>query len=159
MPILTDIEEAMKLAILGMTTGDGYNYNWHTVNEDDLALCTFPCAEIGITEERNVDDPEGAWFQSYNNEVEFEIVVHGKLDSEEKNPNYAMRKVLNKALDDLKQLFGINYHITNTCDRIMYAGMTREIKMSGDVHVPGLMSTTWNVRYTQDRLSPETPTS
>lgn len=159
MPILTDIEAAMKSLIQNMAVSGDYNYNWGTVNEDDMALCVFPCAEIILTEDTSLDDPEGAWYQAYNNEATFNIVIRGKLDSVEKNPNYSINTVHNKALDDLKKLFGTVYHLSDTCDRIMYVSMNREIKKNGDVFMPGEMTTVWNVRYTQDRLSPETPAS
>lgn len=153
--ILTSIESAMKSAIDGMTVAGGYNYAWNNVHQPDLALATFPNCIIMIEAERCVDESDGAACQLYTQECDFLIVVRGQLSTVTDIPNYSVNAEHNKALDDLKKLFGTNYHITNNCDKIMYKGMEREIKKNGDIYVPGEMVTRWTVYYRQDRQSPE----
>jgi hypothetical protein len=154
-PILTSIETAMKTAIDAMTTTGGYNYNWNNVHQPDIALATFPNSVIMIESERCVDESDGASGQLYTNEADFIIIVRGQITSVTDIPNYSVNSEHNKALDDLKKLFGTNFHITNTCDRIMYKSSEREIKNNGDVFIPGELLTKWTVYYRQDRLSPE----
>lgn len=154
-PILTSIEAAMKSAIGAMSATDGYNYNWIDVHQPDIALATFPNSVIMIEAERCVDESDGASGQLYTNEVDFLIIVRGKITTTTSIPNYSVNAEHNKAIDDLKKLFGTNYHITNTCDRIMYKSSEREIKKNGDVFIPGELLTRWTVYYRQDRLSPE----
>jgi len=108
-----------------------------------------------VEAERCVDESDGAAAQLYTNEVDFLIIVRSQLASVVDIPNYSVNADHNKALDDLKKLFGTNYHITNTCDRIMYKSSEREIKKNGDIFVPGDMLTRWVVYYRQDRQSPE----
>lgn len=154
-PILTLAEAAMKSLVEGMTTDGGYNYNWGTVNEYDMALCTFPSATIELEpEELNIDEPNGAWAGAYYNEDTFRIIVRGKLSDEHTDPNFQADDLLNKALDDLKQVFGIDYHLSGTVNVIMYRGCTRIIERSGDRFIPKRLETRWIVRYLQDRQNP-----
>jgi len=155
-PIITNIETAMKTAIDAMTVVGGYNYNWNSPHQPDLALASFPCCVILIESERCVDDQNGSDERVYTNEIDFLLIVTGQLSSTTDIPNYSINAEHNKSLDDLKKVFGTNYHITNTCDKIMYLGMEREIKKNGDIYVPGEMATRWKVYYRQDRLTPET---
>jgi len=64
---------------------------------------------------------------------------------------------MNKALDDLKQLFGINYNLTGVCDTIMYRRSVRVEKPNGDILIPAEMETFWRVQYTQSRTDPTVP--
>jgi len=153
--ILSNIEAAMKTAIDGMTVAGGYNYAWNNVHQPDLAFATYPNSVIMVEAERCVDESDGAAAQLYTNEVDFLIIVRSQLSGVVDIPNYSVNADHNKALDDLKKLFGTNYHITNTCDRIMYKSSEREIKKNGDIFVPGDMLTRWVVYYRQDRQSPE----
>jgi len=153
--ILTTIESEMKTLIEGMTT-TSYNYNWGTVNNPDMARQTFPSAEIMMTMETNVDDPGGGWAQAYSNEAEFQIKVIPELSAEAEVPVYAINIEYNKALDDLKKLFGINYNLNGNCCSIMYRSAERINSTAGDNFRPGYLDTRWLVRYSQDRLDPET---
>jgi len=156
-PILTQIEAAMKALIESTTVAGGYNYEWGTVNQPDLARCTYPTAEIILSSEVNLDEVEGAHANAYMNEAEFLIRVTGENAAEDADsPVYAINAIHNLALDDLKKLFGTNYSLSDTADMIMYQGMQRVTSTAGDIFVPGHIETTWMVRYSQDRQTPTT---
>lgn len=154
MPILTDIEEQMASMIAAMRKGDGYHYDWGSVNVSDKSLWTYPAALIYIDSEDNLDDNEGAWAQSYLQSCLFTIEVQTRLVEEYAQPLFEINKELNYALDDLKRLFGTNYSISGKCDLIMYRGMRRERISIGDMFIPKRMFTQWAVQYTQDRQDP-----
>lgn len=160
-PILTNAEAAMASMIVGMTTDGGYNYDWETVNHEDFAKSqdynayAFPRAMIYLEpEERNTDDPDGAWAGAYHNEAMFRIRVVGRLDEEYAEPLFEINKVLNKGLDDLKKLFGTNYSLNGTIETIMYRSSNRVRQENGDIMIPKVLDTFWMVRYSQDRTNP-----
>lgn len=157
-PILTQAEENMAILVEGMTIADGYNYDWGTVNQPDLAKCTFPCAVIEMDpEETNLDEPTGVHAGAYLNEVAIKIRAVGKLDTEHTNPVFENNKTLNKALDDLKKVFGTNYSLNGTVDTIMYRRSLRITKQAGDIFIPSELESHWIVRYTQDRQNVTQP--
>jgi len=154
--MLNRVEDAIKGFIVGMKQGT-YNYTWGTVNEPDEVKQRFPSAEIRILNETNLDDPDGAWSQAYMQECTYEITVRMRLSKESNNPDFEIDTELNKALEDLKKVFGNNYSLGNsTCAMIMYRGMRRVQDRNGDLLAPKHMVTTWRITYTQDRLSPST---
>jgi hypothetical protein len=157
-PILTQIETNTAALIAAMTTAGGYNYNWETVNEEDLAKGEFPRACIYLEpEETNIDDANGISGNAYTNEAFFRIRVAGRLAEEKSTPMFEINKILNKALDDLKKLFGTNYSLGGVCDWIWYKSSTRLPMKSGDIFIPKELDTFWLVRYTQDRQNPTQP--
>jgi hypothetical protein len=155
-PILTLIEQGMADAIADMEQGE-YNFTWNAqgVNQPDMAKVTFPTAEIFLESEDNLDDPDGPWSNAYMQEATYVIRVRARLDSETDVPTWEINAELNKALDDLKKLFGTNYSVSGYCDTIMYRGFERINEMSGDVFIPKRMETRWRVQYSQDRKNPE----
>jgi len=155
-PILSNIEAAMKTLIDGMTVAGGYNKTWGDSNEDDLAKKdAYPNAEIRLIDEENQDEIDGGFSSAYANRATFEVTVHDKLTSVYDNPEYQINVELNKCLDDLKKLFGINYHVSDTVNMIYYRGMVRdEPEKAGDIVVPRKMVTTWMVTYSQGREDP-----
>ena len=153
-PILTDIESRMAGLIGDMSIGDGYNFDWGSVNELDKSKWSYPAARIRLESEENQDDLEGAWARAYLQEAIYVIEVQTMLYEEAPQPTWVIDAELNKALDDLKRLFGINYSVSGKCDVIMYVNMTREMFVHGDMMVPKRMFTRWRVRYTQDRQDP-----
>jgi len=153
--ILTDIEQGMADAIASMTLGDGYNFDWGTVNDNDVARQEFPSAEITQTGEQCQDDEEGVWSGAYELESPFVVRVRARLSNEEVLPTYKIRKELNMALSDLKKLFGKNYHVSGACDLIMYTGSVKIPDSSGDIFRPAYMDVSFKVRYTQDRQNPD----
>ena len=63
--ILSSIERGLAESIGSMTQGDGYNFDWGTVNQPDEALQTFPSAEIALEVENCLDDAGGIWSDAY----------------------------------------------------------------------------------------------
>jgi hypothetical protein len=153
--VISKIERGMEDAIAGMSEGDGYNYDWGTVNQPDVALQTFPSAEIMLESETCLDDKEGVWSDAYELESIFVLRIRSDLQNETERPAYEINHELNRALDDLKKLFGINYHVTDSCDTVMYMGATRVPDRTGDIFRPAHMDVRFRVRYTQDRQNPE----
>lgn len=150
--VLSRIEESMASKIEAMRSGP-YFYTWGSVNEEDRAKQVWPSAEIRLVEEVNVDEEGGAWANAYLNVATLEIRVRATLESETDNSYYDINQRLNRALSDLKKLFGNEYSLT-PCGLIMYRGMRRESEGTADSLMPVRMITTWRVQYTQERLDP-----
>lgn len=155
-PILTLIEEGMADLISGMTKGGGYYFDWGSVNELDKSKMVYPAAQIEIVNEECMDSEGGAWSDTYLQTAYYQVRVWTRLVEETSAPYWEIDKEMNMALDDLKKLFGTNYHVSDKCDLIMYKGMTREIIRTGDIFVPKSMLTQWRIQYTQGRLDPAT---
>jgi len=151
-PILTSIESAMATILSGLTTGGGYHYKWGTANQDDKVLQDANMvAEIRLSSEDNIDEPDGVDANSYLNSAFFEIIVQTTMDDVKSKPIWAVNAYHNKAIDDLKRAFGINYHLNNTANSIMYRSHDREILQNGDLFTPGKITSIWRVDYAQDR--------
>lgn len=153
-PILTSIEHAMAEHIEDMSVGTGYYFDWGSVNEPDVAKQEFPSAEIVLESETCLDETGGVWSQAYEQEAVFVIRVRVALDNETERPLYEVNDELNKAVEDLKKLFGTEYTVSDSCETIMYRGMTRVTDKSNDIFRPAYADTRWLVRYTQDRKEP-----
>lgn len=153
--LLTAVEQGMTDAIEGMSIGGGYNYDWGTCNEPDAAKQNFPSAEITLEKEKCLDDEGGVWADSYMIESAFVIRVRASLSNETERPAYEINAELNKALSDLKKCFGTNYHVSDSCDLIMYQDATRIPDKTNDIFRPAYMDVRFLVRYTQDRQTPE----
>ena len=155
--LLEQIRDTMAVLIEDMTIAGGYRFDWGSSNRDDIARKDdFPNAEIYLISEDNIDDENGTHAQTYLNEATFEIHVYNKNDAIEDYPNDENNFWLNAALEDLKRLFGNNYHIDDTAHRILYKSMRTEKELAGDIFLPKKMITTWVVSYGQDRLDPDT---
>jgi len=152
--ILNKIESGMVETISTVTKGNGYFFDWGTINEPDVGKQIFPSAEIIIDNESCLDDKEGVWSRAYEQECVYLIRVRVALDNETVTPAYEINKELNRALNDLKRAFGRDYSASDSCDTIMYMGMTRIPDRNNDVFRPAYMDTKWRVRYTQDRSEP-----
>lgn len=152
--ILTAIEEAMAEKIAAMSISDGYYLDWGTVNEPDVTKQEFPSAEIVLESEDCIDDTDSAWSQAYNQEATYLIRVRAVLDNEEVTPLYKINQILNRALSDLKRLFGIHYVVSDRCEMIMYQGSVRVTDYSNDIFRPAYLDTRWLVKYTQTRTDP-----
>lgn len=152
--ILTAIETAMASNIAGMTTSKGYYLNWGTVNEPDIAKQEFPSAEIVFQTEECLDETDAAWSGAYNQEATYLIRVRAALENEEVIPLYKINEVLNRALCDLKKLFGTSYTVSDRCETIMYKSAIRVTDNSNDIFRPSYLDTQWTVKYTQVRTDP-----
>jgi len=153
-PFLTQIEQKMYDLIGSMNLGP-YHFDWGTVNQQDMAKMVFPAALIYLENETSLDEPDGAWGGAYFNEVTYRIEVRAKLDVEYENPVFEINGQFNKALDDLKKLFGANWSLDGATDTIMYRGSERLEERSGDIFVPGKLITRWLCRYETSRALPD----
>jgi len=157
---LENIEVAIENLVNGMTIAGGFNFDWGTSNEPDRALNDrFPNALIKRGIEENQDPLGSTHSQAYHNEVDFQIVVRGKQATITKFPNVSMDTEHNKALIDLKKLFGKreNQHLNDTANSILYRSSIPVLLKSGDIFGPSDLVTEWLVRYAQDRLDPTQP--
>jgi len=158
-PIPVRIRNDMKELVQSMTIAGGFNFDWGTYNQKDLAKATFPCVKEAVTdpEEENVDDEEGVDAQVYQNERIFRLRVVNKISGGlADNPKDAIVDVNEKMLDDLKEIFGKNPNLKDDsgAHSIRFQGMQPVDHHSGDVEKPWHMDTFWKVRYFQDRLDP-----
>ena len=153
--ILTLQRQAISALILTMTKVTGYNYDWETVNERNLALYTFPRAEVYPVRELNKDTLAGIGSNDYTNEGTWEIHIRWKLDTSSTNPIFDIMDSEDMMVDDLKMLFGKveNRSVSNTCDNFMYQGFDREI-VAIDQFTPRKIITRWLSVYSQDRPTP-----
>ena len=148
------LEREMASAIAGMTQGDGYNFDWGTVNDPDEARQEFPSAEIMLETETCLDEAGGVWSGAYELEAIYVIRVRAILSNETEIPIYQINSELNFALNDLKKLFGTNYSVSGFCDTIMYMGCVRIPDRTNDIFRPSHMDVRFRVSYTQDRQDP-----
>lgn len=153
---LEEIENAIIALIDGIDKVGGYFYDWGATNEPDFAKKTaFPCADVFVSNEENNDDFNTGHSGAYANATVFEIHVFSKLEVECDNPQFEINKSLNKALEDLKKLFGTYDNVNDTCNAIYYSGMIREYFGNGNIVTTGKMITKWTVHYTQSRINPQ----
>jgi hypothetical protein len=160
-PIASNIESNMVALIKGMNQGAGYNYDWDTVNEIDMAIGSFPRAvidspiESSIGRESNVDTLNGQHSDAYTNELVFTIQIRGEISITSINTSYfSIRDILRRALDDLKMLFAINNTVNDTCDTIMYRDSELMYIPMNDILKPAELKTSWLCTYSQDRENP-----
>lgn len=161
--VLTAVENSMADKIGSMSIGSGYYLDWGSVNEPDVAKQSFPSAEIVLIEESCIDETDTAWSDAYNQEATYLIRVRAALPNEEVTPLYKINEELNKALSDLKRLFGTSY-VSGTrygwmytpvrCETIMYQGAQRVTDNSNDILRPAYLDTRWLVKYIQTRTDP-----
>jgi hypothetical protein len=152
--ILTAIERGMSDKIGSIKKTAGYYLDWGSVNEPDVAKQVFPSAEIILENEECIDETDTAWSGAYNQEATYLIRVRASLPNEEVVPVYKINEILNKALTDLKKLFGTRYVVSDRCDTIMYRGAQRVVDGSNDIFRPAYLETRWLVKYTQVRTDP-----
>jgi len=163
--IITKIEQKIETLISAMTTSE-YNFNWNSIVEpSEVENANFPSAGIVLIEENNIDAPElskdcediigptGAFANAYYNAIKFTITIGGTAGTPFSDIA-AKKNALNKALDDIKKLFGINYFLENSgCSSIMYRKAIRTINKD-NTSKAGTYETTWIARYYQDRKNP-----
>jgi len=159
LPILDRAEIDLKDLITGMTIAGGFNFDWDSsFNRRDLAKVGFPTvSEMDWEpEEDNIDDEEGAHAEAYSNILTMRLLAVGKLTTQPTNPKDAIRTTTTKMLDDLKQLFGINYQLSEQTGiySIMYDRSERVDHGSGDIQKAFHLETFWNIRYIQSRVTP-----
>jgi hypothetical protein len=168
LPKLTMIKDSVESLILSMTQTGGYNYDWLSASQHDLAkVIGFPAAvfEFDPTEE-NEDSMTGPDSNAYANRVTLKIDSYNEISYAETvtdgetaipdDPPCAFKLVMDKMLDDLKRLFGRNWYLTadTGVENIVYKRHNRVWSNAGDALKPGKLESFWEITYCQDRLEP-----
>jgi hypothetical protein len=152
--IITLQRRAIVALIPVMTTTNGYNYNWITVNQRNLALGAFPRAEIYNPAEDCMDTVSGIGSLDYTNAGTWEIRVKHKLTTSVDNPLFDIQDLEDAMIDDLKMLFGKNQSVSGTMDSFLYKGFKRDAEKAIDQFTPRPIKTFWRSVYSQDRVIP-----
>lgn len=164
--ILDNVELNMKINILSMTTTGGFNWDWKTVNEENLAIGGFPRTMIEGTTITNLDSPNEPNAQAYNNSARFYLDITGS-QAWSSNPKFTIRSNYRSVLDDLLRLFGPRETaphvpgdcINDSCDEILFRSAKPLVYASGNIQTPAMLRTEWLVLYSQDRINPLMRTS
>jgi hypothetical protein len=157
--ILDNIELQITIAILGMTVTGGYNFNWQTANELQLAYGGYPRFVVLTPKETNKDAQGGPNSQAYTNDVLFVIDAMCEQSASTQNPDFTIRSNLRLALDDLKKLFGYECSkeggcFGNSCEDVVYQSSDIITTGRNNIQVPAFIRTQWLCKYMQDRLTP-----
>ena len=154
-PVQWACEKAIETLIKAISVSDNYWYNWHTTNQDNEALCTFPCAMIDISSEESIDgDYDVNAHQSYSCRLPFTLKVVGKMPEISNTAQYDIKKILWRCLDDLKKCFGNNPTLTSRGGLILYRGSDIVTSKSNGVIIPSSIQTRWIIDFKQDRTEP-----
>jgi len=166
-PKLTMIKDSIETWVLSMTTAGGYNYNWLSASQKDLAKATFPAAIFEFDPLETQDRAEFASdTNSYSNKVMVTLSAYTKMTAAEitlqgqtgvpSKSQDVYKLCMDKMLDDLKKLFGTNWYLsTNTgIELIDYVKSERKMTKASDIFRPGKLVSTWQVTYVQSRLNP-----
>jgi hypothetical protein len=148
---LTRIAYDIYKAITEITAANGYAITWGSVNQPDMALQTFPSADItysseDATEEFNLGHLGFAV-------AEFVIRIRCKLSTTDAIPTHTIDAVYDIALHSLRRrmralnLSGSLGLMMGHEAQIVYKRMERENHVAGDRFIPGDMLTFWNVQY------------
>lgn len=160
MSVLGDAESQMVSIIDGITTSDGYNFNWGSTNLEDMANVddhSFDAyALIYWDGEDNTDEIDGAHASAYANVAEYRIIVRVPLTEKSNNPELDIRANYHKAVDDLKKVFNAYYDLNGTVLYIQYQSSRIIDVDQGNRFLPSELETRWTVKYYQDRSSPTT---
>jgi hypothetical protein len=152
--IVDALANAARL-IQSMRIANGYNYDWGVSNIEDIALATFPSAVIRATVEEDIDE-DGAHASAYQNMLYFDIAIRQVTPSETNAPLHDARVYFYRAIDDIKKLFGNNYHLDSTVDCMLYISTDFDLTRlaNNDIFTPYEIITKWKARYTQSRVLP-----
>lgn len=167
-PKLTMIKDSIEALILSMTKTGGYNYDWLSASQHDLAkiagypACMFEFDPLEMNERAaNAQDSNSyankvtIKIESYN-EISYDEIVLDNEYSIPDDPPCAFKLVMDKMLDDLKRLFGRNWWLSASTgiEVIDYVKSERTWSKSGDALKPGKLTSWWEITYCQDRNEP-----
>lgn len=148
---LSGIAYDIYKAITEITAANGYAVTWGSVNQPDMALQTYPSADITYRSEDALDSL-GLGHLGFA-VAEFQIRIRCKLATVDAIPNHTIDAMLDVALHALRQrmralnVAGSLGKIVGVEAQIEYRRMEREIEKAGDRFIPGDMLTYWNVQY------------
>lgn len=146
---LTDVAAEIKTIIDALSTVGGYNYNWTTPNETDLALTSaFPLAIIRYKNDEAVDGIAGLYGM---HNAEFEITVENSITpSATTKPEFTADAVLDKALADLIKAFTQNntgYFPLTGQSLLSYKSSEKINNTRGSTFRPVKLVTKWTCFY------------
>ena len=165
MDVLTGIYDEIVSLMGGMTTLDGYNFNWHPTSIDptdwdiksaqiaggfDQISEAYPIALIHWGDE-TVDTPTmnglGVGGNAYTNDQEFILEVQVGATS-----SNTVDEKINKATRDLKKLFYPSQNNSLNCKSfiVLYTGTRRDVAFSDQLGCSGRFTFNILVRYSQD---------
>jgi hypothetical protein len=167
LPKLTMIKNSIEALVLTMTKLTGYNYDWQSSSNHDLAKISLPAVVFEFDPlEDNEDAVNGPDSNMYANRVTVKMECYNEISAAEittegetsipDDPQCAFKLTMDKMLDDIKRLFGRNWYLTADCgiERIAYKRSTRAWSRSADVLKPGKLNVWLDITYCQDRLEP-----
>jgi hypothetical protein len=146
---LTSIATQLSTILAGLTTANGYSFDFGSINEADPALQSFPSAIITYTDEVNAfGRGEGLSYYSYA-DAEFQIKVRCELSVTEGAPLHAIDAEYDTVVSAMKQAFAAILGVLPLDFEavVSYRGFRKENDIGGDAFSPGSIITTWGVRY------------
>jgi hypothetical protein len=146
---ITTVAAEIATLIGGMTTANGYNYTWGTMNEPDAAHSrSYPCALIRYKTEGAVDGIAGLYGMQ---NAEFTITVDYKITpSVTIQPEITADAALDLALADLLRLFSLNntgYLPLSGEAFLSFKSSEKVSNTKGNTYRPVQLVTKWNLFY------------
>lgn len=160
----TPLPTAIRNQIISMINGiDGtgdYYFDWAGVSPSmfDLNKITaYPTATVETGNENNLDDFNTMNGGLYWNEIDVRIHAFVQVDESAlaitENPIDHIDNEIDKAVEDLKRVFGNSQNLGGTCQNSMYNGY--EKYYTEDFNRPAYFIFKLKVQYRQIRTNPE----
>jgi len=142
-------------AVTDMNTSGNYNYNWLSVQQQDLSKVTFPHLNMyQLPNEATRDSASFPNMNAFRNKQTYELHCFNKLTPESDNSVFEIDNTLNYMLHDIKKLIGSN-PIDDTVEAVDYIGsIQRTLNNGSDIILPKYLVVTIEVYYSQDRQNP-----
>jgi hypothetical protein len=136
---LTDIKAEIGAMLTGIS-------NFGSVNQPDLALCTFPCANITYKNEVPAGE-YGSWHGF--DECDFEIELRDKVSSTPDVPLHSMDAVYDTDIANIKAKFRASLGDLPLSGNavLRYTGFRKEYDKVGDIFTPYKVIITCKVKY------------
>jgi hypothetical protein len=148
---LTDIIGEIKTRIQGITTVNGYTYNWGTINSDLDALETYPAAYVTFESLEPTGSDISKLYGFNNAKIKIKIVAQNADTAltVQNKPEYDADALYALYLDDVMKVLLVNngaLPLSNT-PVIRFESAEKEYAKSGSIFQPDWLNTTWTVRY------------
>lgn len=153
--MLSTIQSGLISALDNMTISGGYNSDYDSFQQDDLAkVTTWPLINVYMSpDERALSDQSSPNMNAIRNEVGFTLECFDKMPTEGSNTDFDVDYVLNDMLHDVKRCIGRNPTLGGLVEYIGYRGSTRTIA-APDIMIPKRLIVTINIMYSQDSREP-----
>lgn len=143
-----DLISQVATLISGITEANGFDYDWGSVNQSDMARMNYPSADI-IWQGENLigtDDASGHYCLCL---AEIDIQIRCELDTISNTPRHAIDEEYSDKLSDVKHvLLGQStLPLTDQDGVIKYVSAQRMESESADALVPGYLLTKWTIQY------------